>query len=283
MSKRHEIEGRLRALGEIKDILSAMKNLSLMEVRKLTRFLPTQRRVVENIESAVADFMNFYRHLFIEPKTRRNAYLLIGSERGFCGDFNEALIRALESELQEAARGEPALVVVGQRLSAKMATDPRVAAHIEGPNVVEEVEWVLTRLTETLNALDKEQGPLRPLRLTVFHHSADEKDVRISTFEPFKPFERGSVRFSHPPRLNLPPPSFLGELADHYLFNHIHELFYNSLMAENLRRLEHMDSAIRNIEKDSAQLLQKRNSLRQEEITEEIEIIMLSAEALRRE
>ncbi|HET6464833.1 MAG TPA: F0F1 ATP synthase subunit gamma, partial [Nitrospiria bacterium] len=96
MSKRREIERRLQALGEIKDILSAMKNLALMEVRKLTRFLSTQQRVVANIESAVADFLSYHPDLLVEPENRREVYILIGSERGFCGDFNEALLPAFE-------------------------------------------------------------------------------------------------------------------------------------------------------------------------------------------
>ena len=41
-----------------------------------------------------------------------------------------------------------------------------------------------------------------------------------------------------------------------------------------------MDSAIRRLEKDEAALRLRYNALRQEEIIEEIEIIMLSAEAL---
>ena len=51
-------------------------------------------------------------------------------------------------------------------------------------------------------------------------------------------------------------------------------------MAENQRRMQHMDHAMRSIEQDSAELRQKRNMLRQEEIIEEIEVIMLSLEAL---
>lgn len=283
MSKRREVERRLRALGEIKDILSAMKNLSLMEVRKLTRFLSTQRRVVESIESAAADFLGFYPHLLVEAENRRNVCLLIGSERGFCGDFNEALLSALEANLHGASQSQVTLVVVGRRLSAKLADHPRVAAYLDGPSVVEEVGPVLVRLMETINALRTEQVPLYPLRLTVLHHAADERDVGISTFQPFKQFEGKGASFSHPPRLNLSQASFLAELAEQYLFHHIHELFYGSLMAENLQRLQHMDNAIQSIEKDSAQLFQKRNTLRQEEITEEIEIIILSAEALKRE
>jgi F0F1-type ATP synthase gamma subunit len=43
-----------------------------------------------------------------------------------------------------------------------------------------------------------------------------------------------------------------------------------------------MDNAIRSIEQDSVPLFQTRNRLRQEEITEEIEVIMLSVEALKK-
>jgi F-type H+-transporting ATPase subunit gamma len=45
--------------------------------------------------------------------------------------------------------------------------------------------------------------------------------------------------------------------------------------------MQHMDTAVRRLEKTSAELVRNRNSLRQEEITEEIEVIMLSVEALR--
>lgn len=78
----------------------------------------------------------------------------------------------------------------------------------------------------------------------------------------------------------MEPQAFLGELAGQYLFAALHELFYSSLMAENQRRMQHMDHAVRRIEQDSAELLLKRNALRQEEIVEEIEVIMLSVEAL---
>ncbi len=88
---------------------------------------------------------------------------------------------------------------------------------------------------------------------------------------------------SYPPLLNLDPLVFATDLIDQHLFSLLHEVFYSSLMAENLRRFQHMDQAIQRLEKDMAELVLKRNSLRQEEITEEIEVIMLSAEALRQQ
>ncbi len=52
-------------------------------------------------------------------------------------------------------------------------------------------------------------------------------------------------------------------------------------MAENRKRHQQMDQAVQHLEKELLDLGKRMNALRQEEITEEIEVIMLSAEALR--
>jgi F-type H+-transporting ATPase subunit gamma len=91
---------------------------------------------------------------------------------------------------------------------------------------------------------------------------------------------RPARRFSFPPRLNLRPVQRLPKLVDHYLTAVLHEVLYSSLLAENQRRLLHMDGAMRRIENDLAQLKTRYNALRQEEIIEEIEVILLSAEAV---
>ena len=57
MSKRHEIKSRIATLDEIRNILNAMKNLALLEIRKLDIFLTTQQRVVSSIEAASQDFL----------------------------------------------------------------------------------------------------------------------------------------------------------------------------------------------------------------------------------
>ena len=44
--------------------------------------------------------------------------------------------------------------------------------------------------------------------------------------------------------------------------------------------MQHMDAAVHRLERTSGELLQRRNMLRQEEITQEIEVVMLSVEAL---
>ena len=94
------------------------------------------------------------------------------------------------------------------------------------------------------------------------------------------PLASGSKHSGYPPLLNVAPPAFLRAFARHYLYAALHALFYESLMAENRQRMQQMEQAVRRIDEESRALGRKRHGLRREEITEEIEVIMLNAEAL---
>jgi F-type H+-transporting ATPase subunit gamma len=84
-----------------------------------------------------------------------------------------------------------------------------------------------------------------------------------------------------PPLLNLPPRAFLSELVDLYLFSLLHKICYSALLAENRARVSHLEAAIQRLEREVSELDRQRKILRQEEITEEIELLMLSAKRWR--
>jgi len=278
MSKRRDLETQIRALNDIKEIMNAMKTLSLMETHRLTRFFETQRRVVASLESAVMDFLHFNGELLPTREQFRDVQLLLGSERGFCGDFNESLLKAFHEKDTGHLGG---LVVIGGRLASKFTGDPRVGASLDGASVVEEVEIVLSKLLETLNRLNSPDSRSTPLRLTVFHHDPDHDEIQISTLSPFKQRTVEAESFGYPPLVTMEPQPFLRGLAEEYLVALLHELFCRSLLAENQRRMQHMDSAVHRLERTAKELWQRRNTVRQEEITEEIEVIMLSVDAFR--
>lgn len=271
MSKRRDLERHLHSLGEIKNIMNAMKNLALMETHKLARVVPTQHRVVTDIEAAARDFVAFHPHLADVDESANEICLLLGSERGFCGDFNETVARAAETHSPTAPR-----IVVGTRLADRLSDDARVVMRIDGPSVLEEVEMVLLKVMETLDAWQSAQPQPRSLRPTVLYHQPDVDAVKVSSLHPSgsKPIEPAITGF--PPWLYLEPHEFIVQLTEHYLFAALCASFYESLMAENQRRMHHMEYAVQRIEQDSEKLLLQRNSLRQEEITEEIELIMLN-------
>lgn len=283
MSERRQFDEHVHALRDISGILRAMKNLALMETQKLGRFLTTQRRVAEGIEAAAQDFFSFYPDATRQLGKGQPVWLVIGSERGFCGDYNERLLEGVEQRLSAQAQEHLPLVVIGQKLGGRLAHDHRVLATLRGPTVAEDVPSTLIELMDTLRELQSTQKPATPLEFTIAHHYPNAEGGPVQVHEPIKRATGRPAGFAFPPMLHLNPLHFARELIDHHLFSLLHEVFYSSLMAENLFRFQHMDQALQRLEKDIAELTLRRNALRQEEITEEIEVIMLGAELLKQQ
>ncbi|MGB5178546.1 MAG: FoF1 ATP synthase subunit gamma [Gammaproteobacteria bacterium] len=278
MSRRRELQQHRHTLGEIRDIMNSMKTLAYIESRKLGRFLDAQRAVVAHIETMAADFLGFYAGTLPRAEQATAVLLLLGSERGFCGDFNEALLRQLESHIQENSLITPRLIVTGNKLGNRLEGDPRVLACIDGANVVEEAENSLALISNTLTELQANEGAVS---LVVFYHDPDsEQVITAEVLPPFEQYRDNPPAFPHPPLLNLPPAAFLAKLIDHYLFAVLHEIMYVSMMAENIRRVRHLQGAVQHLDDKAANLLHQSNALRQEEIIEEIEVILLSAGSL---
>lgn len=135
---------------------------------------------------------------------------------------------------------------------------------------------------DALGKIQAQEGESRLLTVSVFAHREGESQVGIRTILPAPRLAQTEPRFAYPPISNVATPTFFGELSRHYLWAQMHDVFYSSLMAENRRRLQHMEGAMQRMEEKGEELQRKYNSLRQEEITEEIEIIMLSNDALQR-
>lgn len=273
MGKRTDIDRRLRTLTDISAILRVMRTLAIMETAKLSRFLAAQTRVVKSIEAAAADFLYFYPEVAAPPQNAVTVLLMIGSERGFCGDFSDTILRARAELHPETASPAPVLMAVGARLCDKFPPEALGSA-LAGASTVEEVPSVISRVIEGLSDLAVKGA----LRLTVLSHGQEDGGVASRTLQPFPEDLAPAGSHWQAPILNLPPALFYSELTNHYLFAALHELFYRSLMAENRQRQQHIDQAARRMDQKIAALNLRKNAVRQEEIIEEIEILMLSSE-----
>lgn len=269
MSKLSDLQSRMRALQDIEEILNAMKNLSLVEITKISRFYVTQQESFQSVECALADFQQFYGAPSIaEGPAEDSLYVLIGSERGFCGGFNETILKKLE---HEPSTEPPArLILVGRKLALKFPEDKRTIASLEGPNTAEEIPLVISQLAK---ALARFPGAI----WKVIHNRYSNEGTSVGITCPFEfSGEKAHTAFDFPPLLNLTPSELRPLLFEQYLFALFYGIFYLSFMAENHERLRHMDGALNKLGQDEQRLRELSNSIRQETITEELEIIMLS-------
>jgi F-type H+-transporting ATPase subunit gamma len=274
MTRRHEMRQRMQRVEEIRKILGAMKSLAYMETRKLTHRIENQQLVVQTIEQAAADFLSFHPYPSAVNELPR-VFIVIGSERGFCGDLNQKLLHCLEYRTTDSEAARSALIAVGYRIGAKLQGHPLLAAAIEGADTAEEIDRVLARIVDTLAGLRDRYGPVS-LSAVYLSHETDE----VTTEPLLPPFEESAENgpgFTVPPLLYLQPQDFLLRLVDQFLLAALHEILYASLMAENRRRVQHLDGALRHLDRRLDDLRRKDRQLRQEEIIEEIEVILLGS------
>jgi F-type H+-transporting ATPase subunit gamma len=281
MSRRRDIEKHRHSLDEIREIMNSMKNLSFMESRKISDFLDVQHSVVKHIEEVAEDFLSFYPDTLAETtyttvNDDMEVYLLIGSERGFCGDFNHALLRHFEAMPITQDMDNLRLFCVGHKLEMLLENDEREIIFIDGASVAEEVGNVLNQLVGQLASIQQHYGSLN---LYVLYHD-EHQLVNQQLLPPFQNLLKHPSPEPHAPELNLEPRIFLLDLSYHYLFTVLNEILYTSLMAESRQRVAHLDGAVQHMDEQSEELHRQSNILRQEEIIEEIEVILLSAVSL---
>lgn len=268
MVRHRDVVERIGGLNEISQILGAMKALALAEIHRIAGFIETQRSALDVVEAALADFLAF--HPPREPtRPARDVVCVIGSERGFCGDFNLRLIEA------GASASEARQIVVGSRLAQQWsAHHAEPLAAIDGASVVEEVPAVLDILLERVGGLVTNARDGAAPGLVVTYHGRGGIESRRLLPVPEPPAPRRAL--AYPPQLLLAPPRVFRALADEYLSALLHEVYYDSLLAENQQRLEHMERALRKLDERLETLGRLKNQLRQEAIIEDIEVILLA-------
>lgn len=280
MSRRHDLERHRHSLAEIRDIMNSMSTLAYMETRKLARFLDAQQAVVRSIEETAADALRFYPELLPQDLIASSVYILVGSERGFCGDFNHAVISTANRIAATQPEDQPWLIAIGRKLHLLLEKDPRLVANIDGASVAEEVDRVLNDLTDALSELQAKQPSMR---LYCIYHDQQHELTSKLLLPPFQHSQSFKTSANgYPPRLNLSPRDFFQKLTEHYLFAALHEMLYTSLAAENAKRVAHLQEAVHHLDEESEDLDKRCQVLRQEEIIEEIELMLLSTGATAR-
>jgi F-type H+-transporting ATPase subunit gamma len=273
MGRYRNVELQLQQLDELRGIIASMKTLSQLELHKLGGLAEGQHRMSQTLEQVAADFLRFNP----QPETGSGStlWLLIGSERGFCGDFNESLIRRLLKESPECHEQPQRVLAVGRKLWLRMEENLPGFVPLVGASISEELPRALSQVVaETHEQLAQQQATA----LHLIYHSDEQGTIRSRRLLPPEISSETAARCA-PPLLNLTPGAFFNEFLQHYLYLGLTELFSVSLLAENHHRVQHLEGAVRRLDDRLVTLTSRARSLRQEEITEEIETILLGTGA----
>jgi len=275
MTRLREVVHHLETLGDIREIMNAMKNLAIIESRKLEKVLDSQQIIVDDIDTIATDF-TLHFPFDLQVDSQHHLYILIGAERGFSGSFNHQLLTHYRRLLQQSPGQDVFTIAIGRKLTTAFDASSLKTVLLEGASAQEEISHVLNQLVSQVETIQHEYGSLC---CSVVRHDQITRGIVTQTLlPPFQQLQDQHPPSAYPPLLYLSPPGFLSDLIQQYLFAQLYSALSNSLLAENEYRVAHLQGAIKHLDERSVELGRLRRSLRQEEIIEEIEVILLNAE-----
>lgn len=273
MSRLRKIEYHLRQITELQSIISSMRTLAQLELRKLSVNVEHHREMAEALLGVVDVYYRFFQDQ--EPPSSRELLLVIGSERGFCGSFNELLVNFLLEGWPGVTSEPQRVLAVGRKLCSQLEERLPGCTGLAGAGTSEELAKILSGIVDTVQTLMVE---CQANGFRILHH--DDESGRVVGTRLLPP-ERGrhvSVNTVQP-LLYLAPHLFFREFLEHYLYLGLIRLFTVSLYAENRYRVEHLGGAVHRLDDKLAVMRNRARLVRQEEITEEIEMILLGSGA----
>lgn len=265
MSQRREVEARLALYDELSGILGAMRSFALAELRRVNKRQAAQQQVVEALTTAWNDLpaaSDPHSH----PTRPEMVWLLFGSVRGFCGSFNEDVLRFWRSQDDSQTA---ATIVVGERLCDMVDQHPALYP-LAGAQGSLDATAAIDRILVVIEQLQIADSPACRLIACV----RDETGTVSLQLWPLA--SNPSLDNRYPPQTFSPIGDVAGGIAQQYLFHQLLALLLRSIQTENHLRLLQMETALRHLEHGGEELQRRRNRLRQEEIVEEIELMASS-------
>lgn len=280
MSSLRDLKNRIKSVRNIQQITKAMKMVAAARIRKAEDQLKAARPYALKLKEVVSDLtagMDEVLHPLMEVRPVRNtAIIVVSSDKGLCGAYNNNLLKLAWNELKSKPPAQ--LVAIGGKVNKYLARRKVVpnlsrinwAAEFELAQeyallvtdwfVSEQVDEVVVYYTKAVSAMTQE--PVREVILPL--QKGGEEEANQTVPYDFEPSAEKALEV----------------LLPRYLRNEIFKVLMESKVSELAARLKAMSNATDNADKLAGELTLQYFRLRQEAITNEILEISGGAEAL---
>jgi F-type H+-transporting ATPase subunit gamma len=214
--------------------------------------------------------------------------VLIGSEQGMCGNFNEKLMEYLDrftGRLPNAVP-RPRLAAVGSRIHQPAAESPySVDENFRLPTSPEQIAGLVDRIILFIGEWRTEY---RLNSIYLIHNTHGEENVHEPKDMKLFPLDRRLLeQWSEEPwegktipLVTMNRKNVFKRLIDHFIYAQLFRGFVESMESENAARLASMEAAEKNIQDKLTELQNQYNVRRQQAITSELLDMVGGFEAL---
>jgi F-type H+-transporting ATPase subunit gamma len=284
MARIQEIATQIGSLKDLSGVIAAIRVMATVQMQQAEHALDAVRDYTEIIRRAFAEAALLVPEGHVAASAQvpaRPALVVFASEHGFCGGFNQALIRTAAETLQQSPNLH--LLFVGSRgalraaeyglyphLTLTMATD------IAGINAA--ARRVAAELYRMFVAQTITSAEMLYIREAAGNHTSLERVALLPLETPQSSGNQSTLS----PLINMVPSRLRDEIAAEYVFAMLEGAALESFASENAVRFRTMQAAHESIQRKSADLNRLARRLRQETVTAEILELVSGAEASNR-
>lgn len=285
-----KLQRQIKTTQELREIVSTMKLLSSVSILQYEQAGAALEKYRRNLRTAFQALIRRYGLPHPAKSKAQPKYLLIliGSDNGMVGKFNQEIIKAVRADLrQKGVSPQQALfLVVGKRLNMLVEQQKwPVYARYGLSNSVKVVntlaESIILRIDEAT------QAPRVSHVVAWFHQRGKNQPVKLENRQ-LLPFNLSALRTlkdkpwptNNIPLLTLSVEQMFSALVREMLLIGMSGLLNQSLVAEHWTRMTNMQNAEKNIDDNLAELDKKYQQSRQEQITDELIDVISGVTAL---
>lgn len=285
------LAARINTTEDIQSIVRTMKSLSAVSIRQYERAVEALDDYHKTIERGFQAVLRRRARPAAHHGGKGAAgVIVIGSDRGLCGRFNEGITRHLEATLkaeEKAGMKRPRILTMGTRTAARLET-LEVPADVVFtlPGSVEGLVKMAQAILIRINAWQEDEG-VGDIRIFFNRRTFDARaEPTMARLMPLDGAYLDELTARDWPTRNLPsftmePERLFSWLVRQHLFISIYRACAESLASEHASRLAAMQAAERNIEEQLADLSSDFRKKRQESITTELMDIVAGFESMR--
>lgn len=289
MNNLREIKGRLRSIRKNKQILSAMKMVSAVKLRRIQAVVQVSRPYAQRIEALVQTLLGLpegraLQHpLMARRNVRRILWVVISTDRGLCGSLNTNLFRFVQQALREraGAPGAVTLLLIGRKAGDffKRAQAKASDFRIEQAYPLEEAQAeIIAR--QLCDLYLKSQVDQVELFYAQCKSTLQQIPARIPLLPMVPPADKAGG-LQKRARLFEPSVATIADaLLPRYLASRIRQILSEEQVSEHSARMIMMDQASKNASDMIGQIQLDYNKLRQVMITRELADITTGVEAM---
>lgn len=269
MSQLIQLKHRIQAVETIKKITNAMRITAMSTHSKLSHqahYLKSYEDELKKIYSLVQSQIK--QDSAATETAPSNLLVIIGSDKGLCGNFNSALLGYFKSKIKEHGITEFKLFAVGKKIG-----DMLKASNIHVDFIDE--NFAHNKIGEISDAIFKNIQDNQYSNVEFFFTKSKNFFIQQPSKYTLIPSEKIDSKNSSELETDLyvwpeDPAQLIKKLKDEFLRFSIKRILFDSIFAEQSARFKSMDSATRNAESILEEMQILYSKLRQAKITKEL-------------